>query len=468
MDAEHASLRGLHGLIDERTLEHAKRSYDTDEQRTERMRAIEKLKDEIAELAGHLNAANYRLLKLIAELARSEGWSDGATRSCAHWLNWKCGINMGAAREKVRTARALEALPKIAAAMERGELSYSNARAITRVATPETEEMLLSIALHGTADHVEKTVRLFRRCLDAEELSREAQQQKNRSVRYHWDDDGSLVLKARLPAELGAMFLKAIDAAVDELHGKRDLAKELEAVERKDVSAETLDEKPTISMKRADAFGIVAEAFLKHGEATMNAGDRFQIVVHVDAETLRDGTPGRCEIEHGPSMAAETARRLACDSSVVRIGENNKGEPLNLGRKTRSIPPALRRALNARDCGCRFPGCTHKRYVDAHHIEHWAHGGETKMSNLVSLCRFHHRAVHEGAVRIEILDDGAVRFVRPDGRTFDSIAPGNSRPFDWTELRAAHHARGIQIDESTSCTRWRGERMDYGLALETF
>ena len=115
-------------------------------------------------------------------------------------------------------------------------------------------------------------------------------------------------------------------------------------------------------------------------------------------------------------MAAETARRLACDASVVMLTENEDGEPLNVGRKTRTISAPLRRALNSRDKGCRFPGCANSRYLDAHHIDHWANGGETKPSNLISLCRFHHRAVHEGGIRIERLDDGALRFVKANGR----------------------------------------------------
>jgi hypothetical protein len=135
--------------------------------------------------------------------------------------------------------------------------------------------------------------------------------------------------------------------------------------------------------------------------------------------------------------------------------------------KTRSIPPALRRALNARDQGCRFPGCTNKRFVDAHHVHHWAHGGETKASNLVILCRLHHRKVHEGGVQIQILDDGAFRFVKPNGESFDSIARGHTQPLgDWRQLPAIHHQQGIHIDKNTAATRWRGERMDYGLAVE--
>jgi hypothetical protein len=216
---------------------------------------------------------------------------------------------------------------------------------------------------------------------------------------------------------------------------------------------------------------VVAESFLKHGGQALTGGERHQIIVHVDAETLRESTAGRCEIEQGPALPAETVRRLACDSSVVALVENERGEPLNVGRKTRSIPPALRRALNARDQGCRFPGCTHTRYVDAHHVHHWAHGGETRASNLVSLCRPHHRLVHEGGVRVQVLDDGAFRFVRPDGRAFEGPARKCDRSFQWTEsggtqLALQHEASGIRIDCNTATTRWRGERMDYSLAIE--
>ncbi len=408
---------------------------------------------QITELAGHLNAGHYRLLTLIAEFDRRCGWSDGLTQSCAHWLNWQCGIDRGAAREKVRVAHALEKLPRIAAAMARGELSYSKVRALTRVACAGTEEYFLSIALHGTAHHVETLVRHYRRAREAEEWSREALQQKSRGLRYFHDDDGSLVLKGRLPAEVGALLLKALDAAVQEMTSS-------------DVSAETSEVKPTLSARRADALAVMAESFLKRGAEALSGGERHQIVVHVDAATLREGTAGRCELEGGPSLAAETARRLACDASVVSILEDEHGTPLDVGRKTRSLPPAIRRALNARDRGCRFPGCPNTRFVDGHHIRHWANGGETKLSNLVSLCRFHHRSVHEGRVMIQLLDDGAVRFVSPNGQSFDGIAPDQVRPLaDWTQLVAAHRDQGVHIDQHTAATRWRGEHLDYDLGL---
>ena len=389
------------------------------------MRSIDELAADICTLAGHLNAANHRWLLLIAEFDRRNGWSDCATQSCAHWLNWKCGIAMGAAREKVRVAHALENLPKISAAMASGKLSYSKVREITRVAEAATEEYLLMIAEHGTAQHVEKLVRAYRRCREAEELSREARQQQNRCVSFRYDDDGSLVLNCRLSAEAGVRIMKALDLAAEELP--------------RDVPAGT---------RRADALAQIAESFLAHGAIEAAGAERFQIVVHVAEETLRDRAAGCCEFEHGPAMAAETARRLACDASVVALVENDDGEPLNVGRKTRTISAPLRRVLNARDKGCRFPGCANSRYIDAHHVEHWAEGGETKPSNLVSLCRFHHRAVHEGGIRIEILDDGSV--------AVDSVAPGFTQPLgDWRQLPA-----GSQVN------RWAGERMDYGLGVE--
>ncbi len=427
-------------------------------------RPTHEIADQILELAGHLNAANYRFLTLIAEFDRRSGWACGATQDCAHWLNWKCGIDMGAAREKVRTARALENLPQVSAAMERGEVSYSKVRAITRVATPENEHYFLQIALHGTAHHVETLVRAYRRATEAEELSREHQQQMNREVRYQWDDDGSLILKARLPAEVGALILKALDLAMPETSSP-DVPDPRTRPEGY-IPPDSID-RPSMSHKRADALGVIFESFLANGAEAMTGGERHQIVVHVSAETLKAGG-GCCEIEDGPAIAAETARRLSCDASLVAIVENEKGEPLSVGRKTRSIPPALQRALNSRDQGCRFPGCTHKKYTDAHHIHHWARGGETKMSNLVTLCRFHHRKVHEGEVVVQILDDGAIRFVQPNGECFDSVSLNHTRPLgNWRQLPAIHQQAGIHIDAKTAATRWDGGPMDYGMAMDS-
>src|SRR5690606_12314424 len=268
-----------------------------------------------------------------------------------------------------------------------------------------------------TANHVETLVRHYRRAKEAEELSRAEQQRANRAVRYYFDHDGCLVLKARLPPEAGALLIKALDAAVEELP-EEDGPKPDPSMARFNIP----QAKPDIRQRRADALALLGESFMKQGAEEISGGDRNQIVVHVSAETLRDKVAGCCEIEHGPGVSAETCRRMACDSSVVPIIESENGDPLNVGRKTRTISAPLRRALNARAKGCRFPGCPSKRVIDGHRVKHWANGGETRLGNLVSLCRFHHRAVHEGGIQVVILDDGAFRFIKPNGDTLDSIA----------------------------------------------
>jgi Domain of unknown function (DUF222)/HNH endonuclease len=211
---------------------------------------------------------------------------------------------------------------------------------------------------------------------------------------------------------------------------------------------------------RADALLAIADEFLAGGDGPARArtgGDRYQVLVHVDAATLAgDGDGGRCELAHGAPLAPETARRLACDASIVRLIERD-GRPLSIGRKTRSIPPALQRALHARDGGCRFPGCGSRRFVDAHHIEHWAHGGATELANLVQLCGHHHRLVHEGGYQITGRPGGGLVFRRPDGRRI----PDCPRP---ATAGLAPLARTRRRDACVPLSS--GEKLDLALAVD--
>ena len=414
---------------------------------------IEQLEAQITELAGQLNAAQYRWLALIAEFDRRLGWAGAQLASCAHWLNFKCGIALGAAREKVRVAHALEDLPRISASMRRGELSYSKVRALTRVASRATEETLLMIALHGTAHHVESLVRLYRRAQEAEALSQEARQQETRCVHYYYDEDGSLVLKARLPAVSGAILVKAMEAAIEEVPS------------REVMGHDAAEEVVSHQSRRADALGLIAEGYLQSRADFSADADRYQLVVHIDAESLEKKCAGRSHLEAGALLPIGTVRRLGCDASTVEIVENEAGEPLDVGRKTRRIPPAIRRALRTRDTGCCFPGCTFKHHLDAHHIEHWADGGATRLDNLLMLCRWHHRTVHEGGIQIERRAEGGWRFVKPDGREFETLPLELPQSYAWSDLERANRAQGIVIDSDTAVTRWRGERMDYDLAV---
>jgi hypothetical protein len=180
------------------------------------------LADQITLLAGQINAGNHQLLRLITEFDECKGWSGGGTvRSCAHWLNWKCGIALGAAREKVRVAHALEALPQINTAFGNGEISYSMARAMTRVAVPENEDYLLMIARHGTASHMEKLVGQFRRVQRADGNEAEREREALRRLAYYQDDEGMWVIQARLPPEEGSLVVKAIEAVAAPIQKER-------------------------------------------------------------------------------------------------------------------------------------------------------------------------------------------------------------------------------------------------------
>ncbi len=231
-----------------------------------------------------------------------------------------------------------------------------------------------------------------------------------RELNYYHDEDGCLVIRARLPAEKGAVVLQALNAAMD--------AQDTEEIDDtpENVTAVTSEPENRFAQRRADALTTMAETTLRHGPEPLSSAERYQVVVHVTAETLAANDDGRCELKCGQRLAPDTARRIACDGSWLWITEDAAGNPLDIGRKTRAVPPAMQRALRSRDRGCRFPGCTHHRFVDAHHIRHWANGGETSLDNLVLLCRHHHRLVHEGGFGVQRIADGEIRFTRPDGQ----------------------------------------------------
>ena len=176
-----------------------------------------------------------------------------------------------------------------------------------------------------------------------------------------------------------------------------------------------------------------------------------------------DGATGRAEFEDGPYLGPDTARRLSCDASLVPMIDDAEGEPLSIGRKSRSIPPAMRRALKARDKGCRFPGCCQRSFVDGHHIHHWADGGETSLGNLVLLCRRHHRLVHEGGFDVRSTAEGRLTFIRPDGVPVPEV-PLPMRASETVE--AKNRRAGLTADAQTCQSQWDGQDMDYHMAVD--
>jgi hypothetical protein len=196
----------------------------------------------------------------------------------------------------------------------------------------------------------------------------------------------------------------------------------------------------------SEALVALAELALAQPDGDRSGGERYQVVVHVDAETLAADADGRCALDDGQPPAAETARRLACDASVIELREREDGSVLSLGRKRRTVSPELRRALAARDRGCRFPGCDRTRFVDAHHVQHWARGGETSLENLVLLCRRHHRLVHERGYTLEVAADGGAEFRNQYGVVIPNVPP-RSPPTSSERLRDRHQRQGLEIDE---------------------
>jgi hypothetical protein len=434
---------------------------------------LERLGDEICELSAHLEAATARLLALIWEFDARRGWATGY-HSCAHWLSHRAALDPGAARERVRVARALGELPRIAAALGRGELSYAKVRALTRVATPDNEAQLLSTAQLATAAQVEQIVRGWRRVDRQAEADEAARRHRSRSLTVSHDDDGMVVIRGRLEPEAGALLLRALEAAREAGYQKAKDAVAAPATESPSgipaptppTLSESPGDGPTLAQQQADALVLLAEAALRHELDPGPPGDRHQVVIHVDAPVLADPeAAGQSVLEDGDRVSAETSRRLACDASRVVMQHDAAGHVLDVGRRTRTISPALRRALLHRDRGCRFPGCG-RRVVQGHHLRHWAAGGPTSLDNVTLLCRAHHRSVHEEGFRVARAAGGAVEFRRPDGRLIPEVPPPVAVRADPIEtLRAWHRARELALDARSLTMGWLGEPLDLGWAI---
>jgi hypothetical protein len=459
--------------------------------------SLDELAQEITSLARRISRATHRMLELIAAFDRRGGWKPGGHRSCAHWLHVETGLSLGAAREKVRTARALTAMPQTSEAMKQGDLPYSKVRAMSRAADDvedaQAEAELVARAKEQTTAQVEQMIRGFKHLggrVEEAELERRRYAARYLSIRP--DGNGMYQIRGTLPAEVGALLMRAVEAAGDALfreewaggskedgtgtarekrsrhsHGKdAGVARKersggfMEAAaagSRDQGSAGSRSNQPKLSpsQRRADAMGLLAERAMAAGfgggggtdggESRFadggNAGagpdesscacdapplsgtraERYQVFLHVEPSTLQaQGEIGRSHLEDGTRVSAETSRRLSCDAGVVKVTTDEDGSVLDVGRRTRTIPPALRRALQVRDGGCRFPGCG-LRFTEGHHLVHWADGGKTTLDNLVLLCRFHHRRVHEDGFGVRRGPDGGVRVFDPMGR---AISPG--------------------------------------------
>jgi hypothetical protein len=381
--------------------------------------SIDELDAAICRLASRIHAETYQMLTLVREFDDRMGWAKWSFASCADWLSWRCQISLSAAREKVRTAQALRGLPAISLAFREGRLSYSKVRALTRVAAAHGEDVLLRYALDATAPQVEERCRQIRNVEpDSVREARTVWEARSLSM---WRNAarGTVGLRVELPLDVGEIVMKAIEKALEQ-------SRITDAVDG--ASNETFQG------QQADALVEIARTYLDARGSEVRSGspaDRYQVVVHVDEAALHGGI-GRAD------APLETIKRIACDSSVVVVTEDERGTPLDVSRKQRTVSTSLRRALWARDRHCTFPGCHRTRFVEAHHVHHWVDGGETSADNLVLLCSHHHRRLHEGGYRIRRDYQGQWYFQRADGRAIprcgyraadsmdDDAAPGPS------------------------------------------
>src|SRR6266567_2198201 len=395
----------------------------------------EHLEARICELAGHLTAATCRFLLLVADFDARKGWAAWEMPSCAAWLSWKCQMSSGTAREQVRVARALADLPVIRADFAAARLSYAKVRALTRIATPETERDLAAMAMPMTAGQLERFARAHRR------------------VTWGWVDDHVLKLQGLLPADAAAVLLQALRAARNDLEHPHDdpddgrVSAETRggklAARDKEDDLDLAGEKPPPIRKEhaedmADALVEMCAAYLRGKIVSADNADVYQVIIHAGTEAITtheditaddDGVsaetpaetpvthpafPLRCHFEDGGAVSPAALQLIACNATISTMLHDMAGNVLNAGRRTRKPSAALRRAVRERDgCRCRFPGCESRR-TDAHHILYWSNGGETKLRNLVSLCKAHHLIVHDKNIIITATETGFA-FHTPQG-----------------------------------------------------
>jgi len=423
------------------------------------MAGVEELAQEIAGISAHVDAATHRLLECIRQFDDCGGWFQQGAVSCAHWLAWRVGLDTATAREKVRVARALGSLPAIDGALAVGKLSYAKVRALTRVATPQNEAQLLELALVATGAQLERLCRGYRIAQSADEVPLP----ESRSVRQRPLPGGMVKLEIVLSPDEADLVLRAIERAResgrDTTPGNGDVS-----AESRPCDSEADDDSTDAAWpSRADGAVTMAEAFLAGYPATGNGGERYQVMVHLQKDMLGADGELAATLDDGTRVSAEGLRRVACDCGIVATG--CQGAELNIGRRTRTIPPAIRRMLMLRDRGCAFPGCTHNRFLHGHHIQHWLHGGETSVGNLVMLCTVHHRMVHEGGWSVVRTEEGELRFASPAGEPVAGVPLLEGIEGTLTWLQEWAEERRLDLGPDANLPLWDGTRPDYDLAV---
>jgi hypothetical protein len=411
---------------------------------------------QLCRVAAEAHAAVAEMTRLAADFDDAGHWQGDGIRSCSHWLTINTGVNAYTADEVLRVGHALRDLPRLRAAFEAGQLSLDKMRTVSRVATAVDEDIWVELALHASGTQLVRICQGFTRAAGAETPDAANDALARRGVWAYWRDDGLIDVRALLPAEDGAIVLAAIEAAKVRLAERST----------KPADARLDPALDTAGARRADALvALCEESSTRACAESDSTAPPARLVVHVDVGVLTGDDPqGRCHVDDGPSLSASVARRLGCDAEVVAITERD-GLPIDVGRSRRTVSGRLRRALEIRDRGCRFPGCgIPNRHTHGHHIRHWAQGGRTDLGNVISLCGFHHRRLHDGAYSITVTDDGVPHFVDRFGR---DIGPPDGQSLDPRLMRrrrlVRRTLRGITPD--TPVARDHGAHFDLHYAV---
>jgi len=368
--------------------------------------------EDFAELQRAIQALEAERLRRLADLDRRGCYRRDGYLSTVSWLVAAFAMSGGAARELVKTARCLEAMPATRAAFESGAVSSGAVRALiaARDAEPEAfdraEAVLLNAARQHSVRDLGRVTAYWRQAV-----------QREGAV----DGEERLFARRYLHASAMAFGVVRIDGELDPEAGEA-LLTAIRAITDAEARLGSTDDDRTPRQRRADALGEVCRHFLDHGDRPTVGGERPHLTVTVGLETLQGGRAGVCEAEHVGPVSPGMARRLACEAAVIPAVLGSGSELLDLGRRSAVVSPALRRAVALRDKRCRFPGCDRPHaWCDAHHVIHWADGGATSLANLILLCRRHHRLIHQG-FGLEMHGEHPV-FRRPDGSVLDERAP---------------------------------------------
>ena len=348
-----------------------------------------------------LCASQLEMLRLLAEAEdRGTIWEDRGAQIMAHWVSLRYGITYHRAERWIAAAHALKGLPLVRRAFERGDLSLDKVMELTRFATDETEDELVGWAQRVSPGRIRHKAELLRRA----ERDEGAQVDSDRTVTWSYYDQGRRFgLTADLPAADGAVLGRCLDRLAER------------------VPVMPGEEGPGgLEARRADALIMLASS---HIPADPDP-DRATVIVHArvggDSESggSVEGNLHGAELEGGPELHPLVAERLLCSPRVQVVGEDATGQVLRLGRMRREPPEWMLRQVRYRDSECTFPGCAHRRYAQAHHITWWEHGGSTDLDNLVLICSFHHKLVHEYGWRLSRTQEGEVRWFHPDGTRY--------------------------------------------------